>query len=186
MLNRLSILCVLPLMAVLGARANAISDLRHDLTSGTHRSLSGQFVIHDPAVTDYDNPFSDDTTNFVRLDPTLLTVSCERIKTAVLKELDAPDQWRGRIYMELHPVRDPDEAVSVTPLLDDGKWMYRLQLPEVMERSRFISAMVEVILLEIANRDASQTTPIPAWLAQGLSKQIMLSSKVGLLLEPPQ
>jgi hypothetical protein len=186
MVKPLFIYCPLLLLAALVARADSFSDLKHDLNTGTHQSLSRQFVIHDPAITNYDILYPEGATNFVRLDPRLLTVSCERIKSAVLKELGAPDQWRGRVYIELHPDGDQDGAVPVIPLLYDDNWIYQIQLPEVIERSRFISAVVEVTLLEIANRGASQITPIPAWLAQGMSRQVMLSSKVDLVLEPPK
>ncbi len=102
----------------------------------------------------------------------------------MLGELGARDQWRGKIFLDLHHAQNPDETIVVTPARFDRDWLYRIELPDLMDRSRFVSAMVEVLLLEMANRNATQSTEIPAWLVQGLSRQMQLSSQGDLVLDP--
>jgi hypothetical protein len=61
-----------------------------------------------------------------------------------------------------------------------------MDLPEVVERSRFVRAMVQVLLLELANRNSGErTAEIPIWLIEGLSQQLLFSSEVQIILPPP-
>src|ERR1700744_6213195 len=47
----------------------------------------------------------------VTLQPALLAVSCERVKQALLHELDMRDQWQGKIFVVLRPARSVDELI---------------------------------------------------------------------------
>jgi hypothetical protein len=126
-------------------------------------------------------------TNWVRLEPTLLAVSCERVKQAMLRELGAPDQWRGKIFLALHPIQSPDEAIQVTSLKFVDGWTYRLDLPDAIEPARFVRAMVNVLLVEWANRSSpDRLAGVPAWLSEGLAEQLMADSTEDLLLPPPE
>ncbi|MDB6021975.1 MAG: hypothetical protein JWQ04_1832 [Pedosphaera sp.] len=189
MRKRLSIFFLaLPLffLAVADCRAGSLDEFRRAVTAGAHYSLSGQFVIHDPSALDnYPVPLGN-APNIVRIDPTLLTVSCERIKKTLLNKLGVRDQWKGKIFLDLHHAQSLDEPIAVTPALFDGQWMYRLEMPDTLDRSRMISAVVEVLLLEMADRDALRSTEIPAWLSQGMSREVILSSDSELILERPR
>src|SRR5579885_1874085 len=57
------------------------------------RSVSGQFLVQSVSrmSTSPLASYLENDTNFIRLDPTLLTVSCERIKQLVWHELGATD-----------------------------------------------------------------------------------------------
>jgi len=120
------------------------------------------------------------------LQPTFLAVSCERIKQALFRELGITShQWQGRVYITLHPPQNPDEAIIASRQYD-GNWMYRMELPATMETSRLVTAVVDVLLLEMANRNADErSAEIPAWLAQGLAQQIMMASQADLVSRPP-
>jgi len=168
-------------------RADSPRDFLRALNAGTHRSLTGQFVIRDAPATGERSRKLSGATNLVCLDPTLLAVSCERIKKALLSELGATsDNWRGRILINLHRSDNPDETIVVEPALIRNVWEYHIEMPDLMERSRLVSAMIEVLLLEMAERGSGQSTEIPAWLAQGMSREVMLSTPMELVLEPPQ
>jgi len=177
------------LLCGLAARLRADSSrdfLRDFFKAGAHRSLTGQFIVRDPLPTGELPSVTYDTTNLVRLDPTLLTVSCERIKKALLSELGARDNWRGKILINLHHSDNPDETIVVERILFGSEWSYRMETPDLLERSRFVSALVDVLLLEMAERGSEEPTQIPAWLSQGLSREVMLSSPLELVLEPPR
>jgi hypothetical protein len=165
------------------------SDLLRAKGATPHYSLSGQFIVYD--ITDsWRRPIALDipaATNFVRLDPAVVAISCERIKKALLHELSAGDQWRGKIYVTMHRAQSLNETIEVSSaVFPGGDWVYRIELPDTLERSRLISAIVSVVLLETANRSSDHCAEIPAWLAQGLTRELVLSSEIDLVVDPPK
>ena len=150
-------------------------------------SRSGQFTMRgiDPAVR---RPFAPElATNslLVRLEPALLTVSCERIKRALLTTLNAPDRWRGKISVVLHPFENTDEDFVITSERFSDTWRYRLDLPDAVEPQRLVRAVTQLLLLEMANRSAGeQSAQLPAWLAEGMPQLLLAGSDIGLVLLP--
>jgi hypothetical protein len=185
MFKRLTILCAC-LVVVLAPATRAATPLEFQraITAGTHESLTGQFIIHDPPPV-YDFITSaPQFTNLVRLDPTLLAVSCERVKKALLEQLGARDQWRDRIALNMRHAQSVNDAIIITPLRFDHDWLYRVELPDLVDRAQLVSALIQVLLLETANRSTAQSAEIPAWLVQGLSREVQLSAQNELIVEP--
>jgi hypothetical protein len=62
-----------------------------------------------------------------------------------------------------------------------------VQLPDVLPQTRFLRAMTGVLLLELANRNASDTraAEIPGWLTDGLSQQLSVAGSPGVILSAP-
>jgi hypothetical protein len=151
----------------------------------TTRSQSGQFIVRGLPMGAPVSGYSTSAVQYLRLDPTLTAVSLERIRQAMLAELGLPDEWRGLITVSTHPVeRDDPSARFVTTRYTDG-WGYRLELPERMDKSRFINAAVRVVLMEIANRSATtREAELPPWLAEGLAAELQATSLATLALEP--
>ena len=153
----------------------------------TH-SYSGQFVVHALGVGSDAALISRLTAdpNYIQLDPSLLVVSCERIKQLLWRRLDDKPSWRGKIFLNLRPAREQDENVTlVSEKFSDG-WQYRLALPDVMERGRFVRSIVQVLLVEIANRGAeARSTEAPLWLVEGLSRDLLTSGELEIILPPP-
>ena len=55
-------------------------------------------------------------------------------------------------------------------------WNYRVELPDIVSRTRLARALTGVLLMEFANRDAqTRSAEIPAWLTDGLSQQTSFS-----------
>lgn len=189
MLERLCIFGVAAfLLGLANAQAGSLEDFKRALSNGSHQSLSGQFVIHNlPPMDAYaPPPRVDDYRKVVRIDPTLLAVSCERIKKELLNQLGMRDQWKGKIFIDLHYAQRTDEPVSVTPALVGNEWMFRLEMPDMMERPRLVASIVEVLLLEIAERGDLRPTQIPTWLSQGMAREVLFRSDMDLVLEPPK
>jgi hypothetical protein len=123
--------------------------------------------------------------SYVRLEPAVLTVSCERIKQALLEVLGLRDQWQGRIFIELHPVQQDREPVVVTSTRFTDGWLYRVRMPDRMDRARLLKIVVQVLLLEIGNRRArAHSVELPPWLAEGLATHLAATAAVTLALEP--
>ena len=153
------------------------------------RSHSGQFVVHsvrDPSPSRMVLGLQRNT-NFVRLDPSLLVVSCERIKQHLWRELRASDTWSGKIFIGVYPVISADDPITIIPEQFRDGWQYRVSLPSIVERSRYIRALVNVLLLEFANRNAADhPAELPIWLVEGLSEQLLLADEFEIILPPPE
>lgn len=152
------------------------------------RSYSGQFCVC--AVPSW-SPSSflsnlETNQNLARLAPTLVPTSCERIKQVLWRELGAPASWQGRILLLLAPATSANDPVMITSEQFPDRWQYRVQLPELVDRTRYVRAIVQVLLLEIANRKAgAHSAEIPLWLSEGLTQEIIASSTTDQLIPPP-
>ena len=152
-------------------------------------SASGQFAALAPRRGLPPSPVSDLATNaqYVHLEPALLAVYCERIKQELWRELDVTAPWRGRIELALRPAQVTNEAITVVSQRFTDNWIYHVELPDTVERARFVRVVVQVLLLEYANRSAgAHSAEIPTFLAEGLSQQLTTSREVELVLEPPR
>ena len=150
-------------------------------------SASGQFYVSARGTI---SPRSMDLAaapDMVTLQPALLAVSCERIKQALLRELNTPDQWRGKIFVIVHSARTADDEIHVYPDSLGASRGCRVELPDAVNRNRLVEAVVRATLLEMANRNATdRSAEIPEWLARGLARELMGSSEVKVILPPPR
>jgi hypothetical protein len=171
-----------------GLPENFRNEVRRAQNTPSCVSVSGQFIVHG-APTDgwrlmeLSPSLSKD---YVRLDPTLLAVSSERIKSALLSDLGAQDNWQSRVSIFLHQAHRLDEPVVIGSSANQGQWTYYMNLPDMVDRSRLVSAFVNMTLLEMANRGAERSAEIPKWLAQGLTQELMRESMAGLVMEAPK
>ncbi|MGD0743533.1 MAG: hypothetical protein ABSA45_00105 [Verrucomicrobiota bacterium] len=155
------------------------------------QSASGQFVVTGPAQ--FSSPVRPPglamNTNLVRLEPALLSVSAERIKESLRRKLgiDPNAPWQGKIFLVLHPAQLPDEDVTIVSQPFLNGWNYRVQLPDVLPPSRFLRAMTSVLLLELANRNATgaRAAEIPGWLTDGLAQQLPAAGSPEIILSAP-
>ena len=118
----------------------------------TVNSSSGQFVVRGPALTQISTNAAFTDGSLIDLDPNILAVTCERIKQALLRELTMVDLWRGRVYVQINSTLSANQApiVFAKPYLDG--WQYQVELARSIERPKLVSGLVQVLLLEIANR----------------------------------
>jgi len=151
-------------------------------------SLSGQFVAQDWRPRGPSNLALGLSTNsqFVCLDSALLSVSCERIKQYLSSQLGGTTPWAGKIFVVLHTAEYQDEPIVVTSERFNDVWQYRLDLPDVTERAKYVRAIVQVLLLEMANRSVpARSADLPLWLVEGLTRQILASNELEIILPPP-
>lgn len=154
----------------------------------TVQSLSGQFFISTtatepaPAPTDLAAGRS-----YISVQPALLAISCERIKENLWRELGVRGPWQGKIFVHLRHAFSADESVTVVSERFGGQWICRVELPDFVERNRFVEGITGAVLLEIANRNAVEhSAEVPQWLAAGLSRELLASQEIQLILPPPQ
>jgi hypothetical protein len=182
--------CAAVLFGVFWATASAQSSLPD---ANLARSVSGQFIVtRDPSSPGEWSPATMHAVatneDVVRLEPALLAVSAERIKQQLWHELgiNSATPWQGKVFLTLRPARSLDENVTVLSRHFADGWNYRVALPDVLPRTRFLRAMTGVVLLEFANR-GGQVRPaeIPTWLTDGLSQQLLATGTVELVLSYP-
>ena len=167
----------------------SLPDALATLKTNSARSASGQFVVAKTGGLGRPGsaPEPANDRKLLQLEPALTAVACERIKRALADELNDRSPWRGKIYVTLHRAQSAgDRATIVIDKFRDG-WNYRLNLPETMERGRFVRAVVETVLLERANRSAADhSAEIPLWLSEGLTKHLRAKMDIELVPEPMQ
>ncbi|HKI70680.1 MAG TPA: hypothetical protein VKA67_13925, partial [Verrucomicrobiae bacterium] len=101
------------------------------------------------------------------------------------KDLGLTGPWSGKIYLVLHPAQSPDESITITSERFAFSWAYRVQLPDMVNRLRFLRALTQVLLLEIANRnEGTHLAEIPIWLREGLVQK-WLTYEGPDLIPPP-
>ncbi len=152
------------------------------------QSHSGQFIVSGQAASFIVPPQIATNRSLIRLEPTLVAVSCERIKQALLGELGVTqDKWHGKIYVVLHRAQSVDEQFAVTTEKFTDGWSYRIDAPDAVRADQFVRVATQVLLLEMANRgNGERLAEAPAWLSEGMAELILASSKTELVVQPPQ
>lgn len=155
---------------------------------GVARSASGQFIAY--GAPDRNSPLAGSLAadeNFLPLQPALLVVACERIKRELAALLNDRTAWQGKIFLVAHPARAVDEPLTLASERVAGGWQYRLALPDPIERTRLLRALVQVLLRERAGRAARDHAPdVPAWLAEGLAEHLLQTRGAELLPPAPR
>jgi hypothetical protein len=151
----------------------------------TLRSRSGQFLVTGVPVAARFVSASTNRVDYVRLDPAVLAVSCERIKETLLGEFEMPDAWQGAVNIRIFPVREDNEPVRLTSIRYNDGWSYGLEMPEWISRARLVTAVVNAVLAEVANRRSPERpAELPLWILEGISAYLLANNPDGLILEP--
>jgi hypothetical protein len=155
-------------------------------------SFTGQFIVTGSPVKSplLALPVVATNADWVRLDPAVLAVSAERIKQSLYRLLGGVSvrDWQGKIFLVLHPALYADETVTVVARPIDLNWSYQVQLPDVVQRARFLRGLTSVLLLEMANRQKTgdgHSAEIPAWLIDGLSRHLLQDELADVVLSTP-
>jgi hypothetical protein len=189
-MNRSRIVCALA-AGLLFLYAAARGDSAYTGPDKT-RSASGQFLVSSFLATPwyYRRPDAGTNEDIIHLDAPLLAVSAERFKASLWRQIGMPpdSSWSGKCFLNLHPARSTDDEVIIALDPFIRVWNYRLDLPDLIHRNRYARAMSAVLLLEIANRNAPVTgnsAVVPAWLADGLARQIVEADGDQVILSAP-
>ena len=140
-------------------------------------SQSRQFVVQGPPEILPSPSYINDErrTNYVLLNQANLAVWAERVKQALLRELDSPDGWRGRIFVHLYRAGDLGEPVGVKAQYTPQGWFYQVHVPSEVEPRRLNRTLVAVLLQEMADRQAgARPAELPPWLARGVGEWLEL------------
>lgn len=147
---------------------------------GQHSATEGAwaFLINSPpkGVRGHDE---------VTLEPSLLVLSSERMKNSLISVLHVSDQWQGGVHMVIRPDWPENHQPALTANHDPHGWSYELAFPKFIQKEVLVRALMETMLLEIANRGAGdQSAEIPFWLVEGMSAHLEAYNVDGLVLQP--
>ena len=140
-------------------------------------SRSGQFVVHGtPGVSSSAvvgspsriKPVGDNANVVLR--PDLLAVTAERVRKTVLTQFGLPDAPGSKVHLNLRRRRPVEGQLQITPAAFASGWIYRVDLPDEIEWNRLVRVLVEVSLLDVANRNNpnSVCATVPLWLSEGM------------------
>jgi hypothetical protein len=157
----------------------------------TASSVSGQFVVTEaPGISPlrFAPDFIPKDADVVRVEPAELAVSADRVRDTLLKKLgvDPNAPWGGKIFLALHPAQSLDENVGIFSSRFGPGWNYHVLLPDMLPRDRLARALTGVLLIEYANRSATnRSAEMPPWLVDGLSQELLASDLQGLIVSVP-
>ena len=165
--------------------APAVGSRAAEIEAIVARSTSGQFVVRGLPQGPLRSGQSTSEVAYLRLDPSLTVASLERIRQSIYGELMIPDKWRGLVTVNTFPAQEDSPPITVTSIHYADGWGYLVEMPEIVEKTRFVRCAVSVILREFANRNAvDREAELPPWLAEGLASELEATSLASLTLEP--
>ena len=179
----------LALMSAFGTLTAAPLDvlLQRSRAAQSVQSSSGQFIVWGAPFTPASSDPSPTDPGLIRLDPNILAVTCERIKSVLLRKLILADVWRGRIFVHIDPAMPTNQAPNIWVKRYLDGWQYQITVPTWIANVKLVRGLIHVLLLEIANRAAGlRAGEIPLWLSEGLSQELIASSELELALPQPQ
>jgi len=164
-------------------RLNAILPTTNDVTV---HSSSQQFIVHGKRLQNRSvAPLSGTGINLVRLEPALLAVTCERVKAGVLGQLDASDQWQGKIHVTIQNAANPNRPIDIRTEHFSNGWQYHVFVPESVVPERLVRALTHAVLLEMANREGQpRLAELPLWLTEGFTGLLLSHGGAELVLRP--
>ena len=121
--------------------------------------------------------------DLIKLDADGLLLTAERVKEALLVELNYSSGAPGRIRLILYPALKPDHLIRVISNYSPGEWEYRVEIPDQIEATKLVRGLIHVLLLEIANRgQGPKSAELPLWLVEGLTLHLSATAQKDLVV----
>ncbi|HMJ90607.1 MAG TPA: hypothetical protein VK530_12380 [Candidatus Acidoferrum sp.] len=120
----------------------------------------------------------------IHVDPALLSLVCERVREALQHELGWGERWRDAVFINVHQTMGRKRTPHVEAIHAGAKgWRYRIEMPDEVTRREFLRPIIEVLLLEYANRGARENSvELPPWLVEGMTEHLIRGPLAGLTL----
>jgi hypothetical protein len=160
--------------------------------TATTFSQSGQFVVSGPRPAKTP-PLSPTTAGGLLRDltPQTLAVSCERVKSELLRALALPDTWRagdgkvGKIFIVIDPSLRTNTPLAVAASPFESGWHFRIAFPPTLTEDRLVRTLTEALVLELSSRSGNQRlADPPLWFVEGLTQTILANSPATVALQP--
>lgn len=161
--------------------------------TATTFSQSGQFIVSGPRPrkTAPLSPESGPSRILRNLTPPTLAVSCERVKSEILRALDLTDTWRdqdgrsGKIFVVIDPTLRTNVPITVAASRFEKGWHFRIALPPTLAEDRLVRSLTEAVVLELGNRQGNQRlAEAPLWFVEGLTQTVLAVAPSTIALQP--
>ena len=153
----------------------------------TRISVSGQFTAIGVPLDSPTFVRPPRSADYMQVEPDTAIVSCERIKSALLRELQWVDRWEAKVYLRLHVRQGDNDSISVQGQEYATGWVYSVDLPDLIDRRRFYDTIVQLLLVEMASRGTRKEgipVDMPKWLEAGMPAHLEAITTLSLLAEP--
>lgn len=138
----------------------------------TIASYSGQFVVHGSTMPVPRFLEPQVKADYVEVTPQLAAVTAERVKYALLDELNLTDAYQQKVHLIVMPLARPENRITIVSRLYTDGVVFQMGLPGWMEHTRLIQALSQVLLSDVATRGSPGSAEIPAWLSEGMAQRV--------------
>ena len=143
---------------------------------------SGQFVVHGSTVPFRPPPDATNNPAIIELEPQLVVVTAERTKRALCQTLRASDDFQDKIHISVLDRAPVGQHVTVVSQIHSDGFVYKAGFPARIEAMQFARGLMQVILLEYANRGGKRAAELPFWLVEGLTRQVVTAVEPAYVL----
>ena len=153
----------------------------------TARSLSGQFMAYGPISPKRRGGILDANADTILIAPDHVVVTAERVRNALFRQLGLPAMPGSKLMMRLNPAMSHRATVPVVTDRHINGYTYELTLPSEIESDKLVRALVQVTLLDLANRKPQlRDTEIPLWMTVGFTQVLLAQPDLVLVLSRPE
>jgi len=141
----------------------------------TFVSETGQFIIHAYPTPQFQDRSSLTNSAIVELEPQFLAVTAERTKRVLLQELAQDDAYRGKVHLIILDRVPPDYPITLVSRVYSDGFEYQMGIPRQIENVKLIKGLIQAMLQEYANRRSHRSSELPAWLVEGMTREVLSS-----------
>jgi hypothetical protein len=153
----------------------------------TARSFSEQFMAYGPISPKRRGGILDANADTVLIAPDHVVVTAERVRNALFRRLGLPPMPGSKLMMRLNPAMSHRATVPVVTDRHLNGYTYELTLPSEIEADKLVRALVQVTLLDLANRKPQlRDTEIPLWMTVGFTQVLLAQPDLVLVLSRPE
>jgi hypothetical protein len=109
----------------------------------------------------------------VVLEPELLAITADRVRAALIAQVPALGSGREKIFLHLMDQVQPEGVIGIVSTRFSDGWNYRLAIPPIVDETRLVRALVQVMLLEFSQRAGERQADLPDWVVEGLTQQML-------------
>ena len=161
--------------------------LKHRAGYKTANSQSGQFIVYGPISPKRRGGILDVNADTILIAPDHVAIAADRLRFAVLKYLGVQPYLGGKVKIRLNPTLSSMATVPGVTVRHLSGYTCELTLPCEIKASKLVRALVQVTLLDLANRKPQlRETEVPFWLTVGLTQMLLTQPDLVLVIKKPE
>ena len=139
----------------------------------TFLSQSGHFVVHGPAVKGFvPRATGTNASAFITAEPQLVALMADRVSRALTAELQLSGTFADKVHVTVFNVIQPGQVLGLVTQIHTDGFLYKLSVPAQVEGQVLLKGLMQVLLMEHANRGSKRTGEMPNWMVEGMVRQL--------------